>query len=68
MHGKLNYLDFEIAQEKSLNLVNQTAYKEIIPLNEAIREMTHVLFVFLIKSAPHSARSENHFYSENRSL
>ena len=36
MHGKLNYLDFEIAQEKSLNLVNQTAYKEIIPLNEAI--------------------------------
>lgn len=36
MHGKLNYLDFEIAQEKSLNLVNQTAYKEIISLNEAI--------------------------------
>lgn len=36
MHGKLNYLDFEKAQEKSLNLVNQTAYKEIIPLNEAI--------------------------------
>ena len=36
MHGKLNYLDFEIAQEKSLNLVNQTAYKEIIPLSEAI--------------------------------
>lgn len=36
MHGKLNYLDFEIAQEKSLNLVNQTAYKEIISLSEAI--------------------------------
>jgi molybdopterin molybdotransferase len=36
MHGKLNYLDFEIAQEKSLDLVNQTTYKEIIPLSGAI--------------------------------
>ena len=36
MHGKLNYLDFEIARQKSLDLVNQTTFKEIIPLSEAI--------------------------------
>ena len=36
MHGILNYLDFEIARKKSLDLVNQTRFKEIIPLSEAI--------------------------------
>ena len=36
MHGKLNYLDFEIARQRSLDLVNQTTFKEIIPLSEAI--------------------------------
>ena len=36
MHGKLNYLDFEIARQKSLDLVNQTTFKEIIPISEAI--------------------------------
>lgn len=36
MHEKLNYLDFEIARQKSLDLVNQTTFKEIIPISEAI--------------------------------
>ena len=36
MHAKLNYLDFEIARQKSLDLVNQTTFKEIIPISEAI--------------------------------
>ena len=36
MHGELNYLDFEIARQKSLDLVNQTTYKEIISISEAL--------------------------------
>lgn len=33
---KLNYLDFEIAKQKSLDLVNQITLKEIIPISEAL--------------------------------
>ena len=36
MYEKLNYLDFEIARQKSLDLVNQLTFKEIIPISEAI--------------------------------
>ena len=36
MYEKLNYLDFEIARQKSLDLVNQITFKEIIPISEAI--------------------------------
>ena len=36
MYKKLNYLDFEIARQISLDLVNQIKFKEIIPLNNAI--------------------------------
>ena len=36
MYKKLNYLDFEIARQIRLDLVNQIKFKEIIPLNNAI--------------------------------
>lgn len=36
MHQELNYLDFEIAKKRSLDLVSAIAYKEIIPIKDAI--------------------------------
>ena len=36
MHGKLNYLDFQTAIEKSLDLANASSFKEIISISSAI--------------------------------